>query len=81
MEGVAENMFDARAALKELDGQKFRGSDLLSRLKAIRLAHYQQLPIEFSTDDLYMLAVQKKWIHEEAGLLRVQLGSAEKGNA
>jgi hypothetical protein len=67
-------MFDIREALKDLDGKTMRGGDLLKQLKEIRSAHYGELPLEYTTDDLYMEAGSRGWIHETPeGLLHIDL--------
>jgi len=57
-------MFDPQVALKRLNGKSFGFSKLTEELKKIRFQFIDQLPPEFDTNELFLLALRSKWLRE-----------------
>lgn len=57
-------MFDPRVALQSLNGKSFDFSRLTLELKKIRFQFLDELPPEFDTNELFLLALRSKWLKE-----------------
>lgn len=57
-------MFDAQVALRKLNGKSFDFSRLTEELKKIRFRFIDELPPEFDTNALFLLALRSKWLRE-----------------
>jgi hypothetical protein len=57
-------MFDPQVALKKLNGKSFEFSRLTQELKKIRFQFIDQLPPEFDTNELFLLALRSRWLKE-----------------
>jgi hypothetical protein len=57
-------MFDPRIALKRLNGKSFDFPRLTLELKKIRFQFLDELPPEFDTNELFLLALRSKWLKE-----------------
>jgi hypothetical protein len=57
-------MFDAQTALRKLNGKSFDFSNLTEELKKIRFQFIDQIPPEFDTNELFLLALRSKWLKE-----------------
>lgn len=65
-------MFNPRTALSQLNGKSFNYSKLRVELKKIRFKHIDEVPPEFSTGDLFILALRSKWLTEtEQGRFKI----------
>ena len=69
-------MFDARNAFLKLDRRSFTFDEFYRELEKIRWEHLHELPAEFATRDLFVIASQEKWLSEEQGSIRVDLSRA-----
>jgi len=58
------SMFNPQKALKKLNGKSFDFSKLTVELKKIRFQFIDQLPPEFDTNELFLLALRSKWLKE-----------------
>jgi hypothetical protein len=67
-------VFSLESALAGIVDRPMWGSDLLKELRRIRVYHWRELPIEYTSEDLYEEAVTRGWLREEAdGQLCVRL--------
>jgi hypothetical protein len=57
-------MFNPQTALKKLNGKSFDYPKLTAELKKIRFQHIEEIPPEFDTNDLFLLALRSKWLKE-----------------
>ena len=53
-----------KMALSKLNGKSFGYSRLTEELKKIRFQHIEDIPPEFDTNDLFLLALRSKWLTE-----------------
>jgi hypothetical protein len=67
-------MFDPREALRPLRGRTYKYPRLREELRRIRLEHIAEIPPEFGVRELFLLALQSKWLEETGqGRYRVHL--------
>jgi hypothetical protein len=58
------SMFDPQAAFKRLNGRSFDFSKLTVELKKMRFQFIDELPPEFDTNELFLLALRSRWLKE-----------------
>jgi hypothetical protein len=58
-------MFNAQRALRPLDRKKLTPEQLYKELRGIRSRYMKDLPLEFRTEDLFMLAKSRNWVQRD----------------
>jgi len=67
-------VFDPQIALKKLNGKSFSFYKLTQELNKIRFQFIGELPPEFDTNELFLLALRSKWLKEtEAGQFTISV--------